>query len=318
MHLSAMTRMNWFVKNYIKSSQKLKILDVGSYDVNGCFRSLFEGMDVDYIGLDLSEGPNVNYIPKDPYNWDELEDGSFDYIISGNAFEHIEYPWLTIREINKKLKTGGYAAILAPNTIPEHRYPIDCYRYFSDGFRALAKWGNLEVISVSVGGVPEGDYTEDEWSGPDDTFMILAKGISKKDILALPKLENEKRMRTAEEWSKRYLFLSRWIEEATYREKYLNKISMINPEVVYLYGYNPLSRAIFYEFKKGQCDRRIFIVDCRATEINNNIVIKLDEVVDTKDSLLLISVLDEGVIDGLRKIYRNLKMFYSDELILGV
>lgn len=153
MHNSAMLRMKWFVDHYIPANQSVKILDIGSYDVNGSYRELFRGKAlVEYVGLDLSDGPNVDYVPEDPYHWDGLEDDSFDFIISGNAFEHIEYPWLTMEQIYKKLKKTGFACILAPHTIGEHRYPVDCYRYFSDGFRALAKWAKFSVVDVTVGG----------------------------------------------------------------------------------------------------------------------------------------------------------------------
>ncbi|MEM1725222.1 MAG: methyltransferase domain-containing protein, partial [Thermoplasmata archaeon] len=42
-------------------------------------------------------------VVKDPYNWIEIEDSSVDVVISGQAFEHIEYPWLTIKEIYRVL-----------------------------------------------------------------------------------------------------------------------------------------------------------------------------------------------------------------------
>ena len=44
MHKESMTRMKWFVENYIKEERDcLKVLDVGSYDVNGNYRELFNG-----------------------------------------------------------------------------------------------------------------------------------------------------------------------------------------------------------------------------------------------------------------------------------
>lgn len=107
MHVSTMKRMEWFVNHYIGEGNGAKVLDVGSYDVNGTYKELFEGKSVKYFGLDIAEGPNVDIVMETPYSWNNIEDESFDYIISGQAFEHIEFPWLTIKEIYKKLKPGG-------------------------------------------------------------------------------------------------------------------------------------------------------------------------------------------------------------------
>lgn len=197
MHKSAMRRMKWFVEHYIPKDKKIKVLDVGSYNVNGSYKELFKGTQAEYIGLDVSKGPNVDIVPKDPYSWDEIEDESFDFIISGNAFEHIEYPWLTIKEIYKKLKKDGFVCILTPFSHVEHRYPVDCYRYYSDGFSALAKWGGLKVVEVTVGGVPKDDPNA-EWSSTyenyDDTMMIAAKPDDETKLKSLPRFGKELRL----------------------------------------------------------------------------------------------------------------------------
>jgi len=59
-----------------------------------------------YTGLDLQPCLNVDYVPKDPYAYPELEDEHYDVIISGQAFEHIEFPWIIINEMKKKLWHG--------------------------------------------------------------------------------------------------------------------------------------------------------------------------------------------------------------------
>lgn len=120
------------------------VLDVGSYGVNGTYREIFsDSGKYRYTGLDVNPGPNVDYVPADPYCWPELHDESFDAIISGQAFEHIEYPWLIIEEMNRVLRKNGLICIVAPSRGPEHKYPLDCWRYYPDGFRALAKWAHL-------------------------------------------------------------------------------------------------------------------------------------------------------------------------------
>lgn len=155
----------------------VKILDVGSCGVNGTYKEIFSDKErFDYYGLDLTPGPNVDYVPSDPYDWQDLPDESFDIIISGQAFEHIEFPWLTILEIKRVLKKGGLICIIAPLRGPEHKYPVDCWRYYPDGFRALARWAGLEVIeSRTTWGTSGFKDGSDQWG---DTICILRKGNS--------------------------------------------------------------------------------------------------------------------------------------------
>lgn len=44
MHAGAMLRMKWFVDNYVDRDRFVKVLDVGSYDVNGSYRQLFSNI----------------------------------------------------------------------------------------------------------------------------------------------------------------------------------------------------------------------------------------------------------------------------------
>lgn len=100
MHLTSYEHMTDLVTRYLAGSQekKLRILDIGSYDVNGSYRPLFERTNWDYQGVDVTPGPNVDIVLSSPYYWN-LETGSADVIISGQAFEHIEFFWLTWLEM---------------------------------------------------------------------------------------------------------------------------------------------------------------------------------------------------------------------------
>ena len=95
-----------------------------------------------------------------------------------------------MEQIYAKLKEGGIICILAPFAHIEHRYPTDCYRYFSDGFIALAKWADLQVIEATVGGIPQGT-TDPAWKATeenyDDTVLIASKELTEDEIKSLPK-----------------------------------------------------------------------------------------------------------------------------------
>lgn len=106
MHKSSSLRMQWFVDTYASNLMggKARILDVGSYDVNGSYRHLFDESRYHYIGLDTEEGPNVDVVLKNRYDWGAIESDSFDIVISGQAFEHIEFFWKTMEEMTRVLK----------------------------------------------------------------------------------------------------------------------------------------------------------------------------------------------------------------------
>ena len=102
-----------------------------------------------YTGVDLTAGPNVDVVLSSPYRL-PFASYSVDVIVSGQAFEHVEFFWLTWLEMARVLKPGGVIFLLAPSRGPEHRYPQDCWRFYPDGYRALAAYGDLEMVSVTT------------------------------------------------------------------------------------------------------------------------------------------------------------------------
>jgi SAM-dependent methyltransferase/archaellum component FlaC len=176
MHLSSLDGMREFRQKYLsgKEGSPLKILDLGSMAIGGSYRPIFEESRWEYTGVDVSSGDNVDIVLSDPYSWLEIESCSMDVVISGQAFEHIEYFWRTMTEIARVLKQGGLCCIIAPSGGREHRYPVDCWRFYPDGFRALAHYADLEVLSVNTHWESR-DYEDDsdQWA---DTILVARKG----------------------------------------------------------------------------------------------------------------------------------------------
>jgi len=181
MHLSSIDKMKSFREKYLsgKEDTKLKILDLGSMEIGGCYRPLFDEEKWEYTGVDLLSGKNVDLVLSDPYNWLEIESNSVDVFISGQTFEHIEYFWKTILEIARVLKPGALCCVIAPSGGPEHRYPVDCWRFYPDGFKALARYAGLEVLDVGTQWEPKG-YRDgsDVWA---DTMLVAGKPEIKID-----------------------------------------------------------------------------------------------------------------------------------------
>ena len=147
MHPSSMSEMKTFAMNY--ANKKTKVLDVGSYDVNGSYKELFSN----YTGLDIVKGPNVDVVTKKPYSW-PLKKETFDIVISGQALEHIEFPDKIMGEIKRVLKPGGYCCIIAPSAGPKHDYPVDFHRFDKASFTKLADNANLKIEYCAVNNDP--------------------------------------------------------------------------------------------------------------------------------------------------------------------
>ena len=188
MHKSSLLRMEWFKNNYLKNDRKLSVLDVGSYNVNGCYKPIFESDKFEYTGLDMEEGPNVDLKVNSAYKWSEINEEKYDVAISGQALEHAEFFCVTMAEIIRVTKKDGLICLIVPNGFAEHRYPVDCWRFFTDGMIALARYYKLEILHAHTNSAPNSEYTE--WFSSDcaDAMLIARKPYS--GVAKIVDLEN--------------------------------------------------------------------------------------------------------------------------------
>jgi SAM-dependent methyltransferase len=177
--------MQKFVAEHLsdRRGQHLRVLDVGGANVNGSYRDFFDDPQWHYASLDALPGEGVDIVPADPWAWNEVPADHYDVVVSGQAFEHIAFPWVTIQEVCRILKPGGLLCMVAPSSGEEHRYSLDCWRYYRDGLVALAMWGDLEVVEARVHG-------EDEEWDDDSVKWRDAVLVARKPVLGgvLPRL----------------------------------------------------------------------------------------------------------------------------------
>jgi SAM-dependent methyltransferase len=120
----------------------------------------------------LEPGENVDLVMADGYDWKEIFDNSYDVVLCSQVLEHTRYPWRLVQEIARVLRPRGVALLIAPSTGHVHRYPEDCFRYFPDGFAALASTAGLLVIESHVQQRPV--YRSNIWL---DAVAVLQKPV---------------------------------------------------------------------------------------------------------------------------------------------
>ena len=174
MHDSSYEKMDAFVRVHLAPyrDQPLEILDFGAQVVGDqglSYKGLFDANEWNYRGLDIAAGINVDIQVDNAYDWTEVASDSVDLVISGQAFEHVEYFWASMFEIVRAIKPGGLAVIIAPSGGFEHRYPLDCWRFYRDGFVALAKYVGCDLIDAFT------DWGNYHW---EDSILVVRKPVS--------------------------------------------------------------------------------------------------------------------------------------------
>ena len=151
-HPTSLENMHKCYRRYVKGGpleqqERITVIDIGGADVNGSFRPLFNDPKFHYLTVDIADAPGVSIILDDPYKL-PLDDASVDLVLSGSMMEHCEFFWLAFAEMMRVVKPGGYVFMIAPSTGPIHLHPVDCYRFYPDGYRALAKYANCKLVDV--------------------------------------------------------------------------------------------------------------------------------------------------------------------------
>jgi SAM-dependent methyltransferase len=112
---------NWVhevLVEYPQFVKDVKLLDIGSYDVNGTTRRHWPEAK-EYVGVDWRAGPGVDVVSL-AHNL-TYADGYFDVVISTEALEHDHYWRRTLETMHRLLRQDGLFIFTAASTnFPQH------------------------------------------------------------------------------------------------------------------------------------------------------------------------------------------------------
>jgi SAM-dependent methyltransferase len=74
-----------------------------------------------------------------------IEDGRYDIVLSGQVIEHVRKIWRWMPELTRVCRPGGRVVTINPVSWHYHDAPIDCWRIYPEGMRALCDDAGLEV-----------------------------------------------------------------------------------------------------------------------------------------------------------------------------
>jgi SAM-dependent methyltransferase len=119
-------------KNLTKKEIKgKKIIEVGSYNVNGSLRPIIESMNpLEYVGVDIERGTGVDIVCNAENIVEKFGEEAFDVVISTELLEHIKDWRKVISNLKNICKTNGVILITTRSYgFGHHAYPYDFWRY---------------------------------------------------------------------------------------------------------------------------------------------------------------------------------------------
>ena len=124
---------------------------ISGLPVNGMGLNIGAGktqLDARIKNLEIEPGPGIDYVgsvEKIPCN-----DGVFDLVVTQEVLEHVQSPFVAIREIHRVLKSGGYAYIQLPFVIGFHPCPNDYWRFTHEGLSELVQSAQLKIVKTAM------------------------------------------------------------------------------------------------------------------------------------------------------------------------
>jgi SAM-dependent methyltransferase len=138
-----------------------RVLEIGPDASPSTLQHAVADPSVTWETLDLASAPNVEvtYRVADGYEYGMIPDGSYDVVLSANVLEHVPRIWRWMAELARVCRPGGHVITLNPVSWHYHEAPVDCWRVYPEGMRALCGDAGLEVV-LSEWGSPELEWLD--------------------------------------------------------------------------------------------------------------------------------------------------------------
>jgi SAM-dependent methyltransferase len=146
-HSNSRLLFSKYAKGHFRSG--IRVLEIGPDDFPSTYRSTVEAAGnaaAVWDTLDLYANPRLTFVAESEYRF-PIADETYDVVLSGQVIEHVRKPWVWIRELARVCKAGGTVITINPVSWPYHHAPIDCWRVYPEGMKALYEEAALEVLT---------------------------------------------------------------------------------------------------------------------------------------------------------------------------
>ena len=127
----------------------MRVLEIGPDQHPSTYKQVVGNDAIAWETLDMISNEELTYRAESEYAY-PIPSETFDIIISAQVIEHVRKIWLWVEELARICKVGGYIITIGPVSWPYHEAPVDCWRIYPEGMKALYEEAGLTVkLSVS-------------------------------------------------------------------------------------------------------------------------------------------------------------------------
>lgn len=146
----------YYVDQVFKQKNVKTVLDLGCGDGRSLDQFKMRKSDIVWVGLDILSSPEVDkrarkdkcFVTYDGVNL-PFTSNVFDLIYSNQAFEHIQYPRMVLKEVHRILKPGGFFIGSTSHLEPYHSRSF--WNFTPYGFSCLIEETGLQTIEIRPG-----------------------------------------------------------------------------------------------------------------------------------------------------------------------
>lgn len=143
MHQNSELLFKKYAQAHINSG--MRVLEIGPDGFPSSYQQAIHDSSVLWDTIDIYDSDLLTFQAASEYMF-PIPNNQYDVVISGQVIEHVSKIWLWMQEVARVVKPGGLVITINPVSWPYHDYPIDCWRIYPDGMRALYEHAGLDVL----------------------------------------------------------------------------------------------------------------------------------------------------------------------------
>jgi SAM-dependent methyltransferase len=143
MHPNSELLFQKYAREYFRPG--LRVLEIGPDKFPSTYQALVGDSSIQWDTIDLYQDPRLTYTAKSEYDF-PIPDNTYDLVVSAQVIEHVRKIWVWMKELARVCKVGGVVITVNPVSWPYHEAPVDCWRMYPEGMRALYEDASLDVI----------------------------------------------------------------------------------------------------------------------------------------------------------------------------